>query len=98
MEFYIGDESETQSWDDVSYPQFCVIYGRLLEVLDRFVIIDAFYIDARSGEIKSGNEIFLNAFQIRAMTELNGKGSLHDIFTSSKASDKIRKLILKQPK
>jgi hypothetical protein len=96
MEFYIGDQSENQEFDQVSVPQNAIIYGKLIDVFDRFILVECFY--ARNGEIRSDHEVLINFFQIRVMTEVNGKGALHDIFLSSKSSDKVRKLLLKQMK
>jgi hypothetical protein len=92
LELYIGDQSETQNFDDYSTPQNCIIYGKLVDVLDRFIQLECFYV--KNNEVHSDHCVFINFFQIRAMTELNGKGALHDIFLSSKSSDKIRKLLL----
>jgi hypothetical protein len=96
MEFYIGDQSENQEFDQVSVPQNAIIYGKLIDVLDRFILVECFYV--RDGQVRSDHEVLINFFQIRVMTELNGKGALHDIFLSSKSSDKVRKLLLKGQK
>lgn len=94
LEIYIGDQIETLNFDDYSVPQNCSIYGKLIDVLDRFIILDCYYIDSQTKKLKSGNHLFLNAFQIRAFTEINGIGSLSDVFLHSKDALKIRKLIL----
>jgi hypothetical protein len=91
-EFYIGDQAETISLEETSIPQNCVIFGRLVDVLDRFIIIDCYYVDG-SGKVKSGNLVYLNTFQIRVMSELDGNGSLNDVFLSCRSADKVRKAI-----
>lgn len=93
LEFYIGDQSETMNYDEVSIPKNCSIFGKLVDVLDRMVVVDCYYIDQTTKQVKSGNKIYLNSFQIRAMTEVDGNGSLADIFLSVNAAAKIRKLI-----
>lgn len=98
LEIYIGDQSETINYDDYSVPKNCSIFGKLVDVLDRFVIFDCYYIDQRTNELKSGNKIYINAFQIRAMTEVDGHGSLADIFLSVDAAKVIRRLLLNQGK
>jgi hypothetical protein len=94
LEIYIGDQSETINYDDYSVPKNCSIFGKLIDVLDRFVIFDCFYMDSRTKTLKSDNRIYINLFQIRAMTEVNGKGSLGDIFLSVDDAKVVRKLIL----
>lgn len=93
LEIYIGDQYETINYDDYSVPQNCIIYGKLIDVLDRMIIVDCFYVGADK-EVHHNNRIYLNQFQIRAMTELNGNGSLNDIFLSAKDADKVRKYAL----
>lgn len=96
LELYIGDQYETLNFDDYSTPKNCSIFGTLIDVLDRFVIFDCFYMDQKTKELRSGNKIFINFFQIRAFTEVNGKGSLGDIFLSVDDAKEIRKLIARR--
>ena len=95
IEIYIGDQSETLNFDEFSVPKNCSIFGRLIDVLDRFVILDCFYIDQATKQLRTDNRVFINTFQIRAMTEVNGVGSLQDIFLGVDAAKKVRSLISK---
>jgi hypothetical protein len=92
LEFYIGDQAENISWEEYSIPMNSVIIGKLIEVLDRFITIQCYYID-KSGKTKSDLIVYINAFQIRAMSELDGNGSLNDVFLGCKNAEKIRKAI-----
>lgn len=94
LEIYIGDQSETINYDDYSVPKNCSIFGKLVDVLDRFVIFNCYYMDQKTKTLKTDNLIYINLFQIRAMTEVNGKGSLGDVFLSVDAAKVVRKLIL----
>jgi hypothetical protein len=94
LQFYIGDQSESIDYVDFSVPQNSCIYGKLIEVLDRFVILDCYYIDQRTKQMKCENRVCLNTFQIKAMSEIDGNGSLADIFLGAKDAAKIRKFIL----
>lgn len=94
LELYIGDQCETMNYDEISVPQNSSIFGQLVDVLDRFIILQCLFV--RNGEVKSGNKIYINAFQIRAMTVLDGAGSLKDIFLNSKDSEFIRNVIKNQ--
>lgn len=93
LELYIGDQVETLEFTDHSVPENCVIYGKLIEVLDRFLVFDCFYVDKKDNNVKSGNIVFINFFQIRAMSELNGVGSLGDVFLSVNDAKRIQKII-----
>ena|ERR1019366_895381 len=94
LEIYIGDQCETLNFEEYSVPKNCSIFGKLIDVLDRYLILECYYIDPRSKLLRSDLTVYINTFQIRAMTELDGKGSLDDIFTSATDADKIRKLLL----
>lgn len=94
VELYIGDQCETLNFEDFSVPQNCSIFGKLIDVLDRFIIIDCYYFDQKTKKLKTGNHVYINAFQIRAMTEINGAGSLNDIFLHVNDAKIVRKLIL----
>lgn len=98
LELYIGDQCETLNFDEFSVPMNCSIFGKLVDVLDRFIIIDCYYFDPRSKRLMTGNHVYINAFQIRAMSEVNGKGSLGDIFLHVNDAKTVRKLILETMK
>src|SRR5271163_4101897 len=91
LELYIGDQCETLNFDEFSVPMNCSIFGKLIDVLDRFIIIDCYYFDTRSKKLMTGNLIYINAFQIRAMSEVNGRGSLGDIFLHVNDAKTVRK-------
>lgn len=98
LEIYIGDQCETLNFDDFSVPQNCSIFGKLIDVLDRFIILDCYFFDPKSKTLQTGNHIYINAFQIRAMTEVNGKGSLGDIFLHVNDAKTVRRLLLQSMK
>lgn len=89
LELYIGDQCETMNYDEISVPQNCSIFGQLIDVFDRFLILNCLYV--KNGEVLTENKIYINAFQIRAMTILDGHGSLQDIFLNVKDANFIRK-------
>lgn len=94
IEIYIGDQAETLNFDDYSVPQNCSIFGKLVDVLDRFVILECFYVDTKSKQVKIANKTYVNLFQIRAMTEVNGEGSLGDVFLHVNDAKTVRKFII----
>lgn len=90
VELYIGDQYESLTFEDFSQQQNASIYGKLIDILDRFIILDCFYVD-KSGELHTGNMVYINTFQIRAMSAVNDNGSLNDIFLSAKDVAKVKK-------
>lgn len=93
IEIYIGDQYESLNFEDFSQQQNATIFGRLVDVLDRFLILSCYYVDKRTNRLKSGNLVYVNTFQIKTMTEVGDDGSLEDIFLSSKDVSKVRKLL-----
>lgn len=95
LEIYIGDQVETLNFDDFSVPQNCSLFGKLIDVLDRFIILDCYYIDHKTKQLKTGHNLYINTFQIRAFTEIDGNGSLADVFLHVKDAKLVRNLLLK---
>lgn len=93
VELYIGELYEDIKYEEVSRPQISTIYGKIIETLDRFLVLDCFYVDQRTQEIKKGHICYINAFQIRTFTTVDDGGSLDDIFLSAKHVGKIKKII-----
>lgn len=99
VEIYIGDQFSSLNYEDHSIQQNATIFGRLIDILDRFLILDCFYVDPRSGEVRSGNLVLVNSFQIRAMTDINeDNGSLDDVFLNARSVVKIKKYLHIQSK
>lgn len=92
IELYIGDESASYDFEEFSVRQNSSIFGELVEVLDRFIIIKCLFLD-RNNQLQFGNKIYINAFQIRAMCVLDGQGSLQDISLNVRDAKKVRELI-----
>lgn len=93
-ELYIGDKGEEVKYDDYSVPYNCSVFGKIVDVLDRFIIIECLYLDKNTREVKTGNKIYLNSFQIRAFTLLDNKGTLQDIFMNCRDANTMRKMLL----
>lgn len=93
VELYIGEAYESIEYEDCSRPQISTIYGKVVECLDRFLVLDCFYVDQRTQEVKDNHRCYINAFQIRTFTTVDDGGSLDDIFLSAKHVSKVKKLI-----
>jgi len=92
VEFYIGDQSATMQYDDFSVPENSSIYGKIIDVLDSFVLLQCMYLEG-DGSLAVGNNVFINTSEIKAMTVLDTKGSLKDIFLSSRDAKAVRRIL-----
>jgi hypothetical protein len=98
VEIFLGEKYQSLSYSDGDVDENSVIYAKVIDVLDRFVKVHCYYIDPITKDIKDDNIVYINTFQIRALTVCNGNGSIDDIFLSSRASKKVRKAILSSGK
>lgn len=96
IEIFIGESAEQISLDQFSVPYISSIMGKLVDVIDRFLILDCLYVDKSTKELKTGNRIWLNTFQIRVFGKLDSIGSIKECFLHSKDAEHIRKLLHKK--
>lgn len=92
MQIYLGEQYEEIQLDDHTYEIVSIIYGKLVDVISDFLVVDCFYVSADK-EIKSGNIVFINSWQIKMMTAFDDKGTIDDILLSQKHNDLIKSLI-----
>lgn len=95
ISMYIGDQAMNMNYDECSVPHNSIIYGKLIDILDRFVAIECFYLDNEK-ILHLGNKIYINTFQIRAMKEMDNKGNLGDVFLEARDAKKIMNIIREQ--
>lgn len=91
MEISIGDVYEEIVLSDHTKSINSTIYGTVQDLLGDFLILDCYFSNA-TGEVSSGNIVMLNTWNIKAMTEVNGSGSLNDVFMGTKDVRKIKRL------
>ena len=92
VEIYVGDQFEEVQMSDHSHQIKSVIYGFIKDVVSDFVVVDSFY-DLGDGTVRTGNILFISGWQIVAITQLDGFGSLKDVFMSIKDSSKVKKIL-----
>lgn len=91
LEIFIGDEYEEIVLSDHVIKVNGVIYGKLEDIVDDFLVINCFYIN-KEGELVDGNIVYINSWHVKAITEAK-KGSLNDVLLSASHSRKIRQLL-----
>lgn len=92
LEITLGDEYEEIVLSDFTRKINGIIYGKLEDVIGDFLVLNCFYVN-REGELCSGNMIYLNCWQVKAMTEVKTNGSLNDAMVGTEHINKIRRLI-----
>lgn len=97
IQIYLGEQYEEIQLDDHTYEIISVIYGKLIDVVSDFLVIDCFYVSSSKDfkEIKSGNIIFINSWQVKMMTAFDDKGTIDDILLSGKHTGSIKSMINK---
>ena len=88
IEIYLGDAYENVSTEqiDTAYP--AVICGKVVGAYRECLVINAAYIENR--KLTLGNILFINERAIRFLTEINGKGTLEEVFLRSRESATVK--------
>ena len=83
LEIYVGDSYEDVSTEQVSTSYPAVFCGKVVAAYRECLIIDCAYI-ANGHHLKMGNAMFINERAIRALSEVDGKGTVEDMMLRSK--------------
>lgn len=82
VEIYLGDSYEEVNYADNAKTTNSVLVGKVVEALGDCLVINARYANKQK-EIVFGNIIYVNAYNINAICELDGSGTLRDAFYST---------------
>lgn len=83
IEIYVGDSYEDVSTEQISTTYPAVFCGKVVAAYRECLVIDCAYV-AGGNHIKLGNYLFVNERAIRALNEVDGKGTLEDMMLRSK--------------
>jgi hypothetical protein len=89
VEIYVGDCYEDVKYDQHSTQYAAVFCGKIIGAFKECLIISAAYMDGN--EAKLGKLMFISERAIRALTPVDGKGILQDLFLRSKDTLTIAK-------
>ena len=70
-------------------PPCCIFCGKVIAAYRECLVLNCAYIGA-SRHLTMGNMMFINERAIRALTEVDGKGTLEDMMLRSKETLDIR--------
>jgi hypothetical protein len=85
VEIYVGDSYEDVSLEQTSTAYPAVFCGKVVAAYRECLVISCAYV-AANHHIQLGNYLFVNERAIRALNEIDGKGTLEDMMLRSKES------------
>jgi len=91
IEVYLGDAYEQISTEQISMEYPCVFCGKVIGAYKECLILSAAYVDSNK-KIVLGNLVFINERAVRALSPLEDKAPLEDMFLRSKEASHIKSM------
>lgn len=91
IEIYVGDSYEEVSVDQVSTAYPAVFCGKVVAAYRECLVISSVYTN-RAAKLELGNLMFISERAIRALNEVDGKGTMEDMLLRSKETLLVRAL------
>jgi len=89
IEVYVGDAYEDVSTEQISTTYPSVFCGKVVAAYRECLVINCAYIGPNR-HLQLGNLVFLNERAIRALNEVDGKGTIEDMMLRSKETLDIK--------
>lgn len=89
IEVYVGDAYEDVSTEQISTTYPAVFCGKVVAAYRECLVLNCAYV-GQNRHLTMGNMMFVNERAIRALTEVDGKGTLEDMMLRSKETLDIR--------
>lgn len=86
VEIYLGDSYEEVSLEQTSTSYPAVFCGKVIAAFKECLILNSAHVDKVSKKMKLGNMILINERAIRGLTEIDGNGTMEDLFLRSRES------------
>ena len=83
VELYLGDSFEEIKLEQTSMSYPAVFCGKVVGAFKECIILNSFYTSDSKGTKQLGNLIFVNERAIRALKEVDGNGTINDLFIKS---------------
>lgn len=88
IEVYVGDSYEDVSTEQISTTYPAVFCGKVVAAYRECLILSCAYVNGK--HLTMGNMMFVNERAIRALNEVDGKGTLEDMMLRSKETLDIK--------
>lgn len=92
VEIFLGDTYETIKQSDYDVNTFAIMYGKIVAGYGDCLLINSFYVDGIDKELKAGNIILINAFNIKAISLMDDKGTIQQALIGSRHIRKHRQI------
>lgn len=94
IEIYLGDSYEDISVEQISTSYPAVFCGQVITAYKECLVLKAAYIGDGDRLPTLGNLVFISERAIRGLNEIDGKGTMEDMFLRSKESLSIKSMFI----
>lgn len=91
IEVYVGDAYEDVSTEQITTAYPAVFCGKVVAAYRECLILNCAYVGP-TRHLEMGNMVFVNERAIRALNEVDGKGTLEDMMLRSKETLDIKQM------
>lgn len=98
IEIYLGDSYEEVSLEQTSTSYPAVFCGKVISAFKECLILNSAHVDKINNKMKLGNIVFINERAIRGLTEIDGSGTMEDLFLRSRESLDIKEAFVDRNK
>jgi len=93
VEVHVGDMFETIKLEDHEFNMPCLYVGVVIGALDDCLVLKGYKFDLENKTKKLGNFLFINGFSIKAISEIDGSGSISDCWLGHHRNVKNFKIV-----
>jgi len=97
LEIYVGDSYEEISVDQVSTSYPAVFCGKVVTAYREALVINCVFTN-QANKLQLGNIVCISERAIRALNEVDGKGTLEDMLLRSKETLAIKEMFIDPPR
>jgi hypothetical protein len=97
LEIYVGDSYEEISVDQVSTSYPAVFCGKVVAAYRECLVINCVFTN-QANKLELGNMVCISERAIRALNEVDGRGTLEDMLLRSKETLLIKELFIDPPR
>jgi hypothetical protein len=94
IEIYLGDSYEEVSTEQISTSYPAVFCGKVIGAYRECLVISSVFVSNTSKKPQLGNLLFLSERAIRGLNEIDGNGTMEDMFLRSSDSGTIKDLFV----
>lgn len=94
IEIYLGDSYEEISTEQVSTSYPAVFCGKVIGAYRECLVVSSVFVNSTSKKPQLGNLLFLSERAIRGLNEIDGNGTMEDMFLRSSESGIIKDMFV----